>query len=198
MIDDLKLDGVPLKVYALIYSFTRVGSNFHGSIDYICQRTGASYKAVHSALKLLVKKGYITKTETKPRCPSIYVAITDVKNQDYICNENKLHMTYVESTDNNKDNNKPYNYTNNHLYFNGKPRPIQAFGSKKVVMMTLHEYANLLRAVGVKPTLRYVRLLENRITANRFPVKDNHYEMIIEWAREDRLVTPEGEEILRN
>ena len=206
MIDDLKLDGVPLKVYALIYSFTRIGSNFHGSIDYICQRTGASYKAVHSALKLLVEKGYITKTETKPRCPSIYVAITDVKNQDYICNENKLHMTYVESTDNNKEDNKGDNNNTNEInihslikeYWKDKPRPVQAFGSKKVVMMTLHQYANLLRAVGVKPTLSYVRLLENRITKGMFPVKDDHYQQIIDWAREDKRITPEGEEILKN
>jgi hypothetical protein len=101
-------------------------------------------------------------------------------------------------SNNNKDNNKPYNYTYNHSFYNNKPRPIQAFGSKKLVMMTLHEYTNLLRAAGVLPTLRYVRLLENRIIANKLPVKDNHYEMIIGWAREDGLITPEGEEILRN
>ena len=105
--------------------------------------------------------------------------------------------------DNNKDNNKEDNTnTNIHTfikeYYKDKPRPIQPFGSKKLVMMTLHQYANLLRAVGVKPTLRYIRLLENRIAANRFPVGDDHYEMIIGWAREDGRITPGGEEILRN
>ena len=65
-------------------------------------------------------------------------------------------------------------------------------------MMTLHQYANLLRAVGVNPTLSYVRLLENRITKGMFPVKDDHYQQIIDWAREDGRITPEGEIILKN
>ena len=104
---------------------------------------------------------------------------------------------------NNKDNNKDDNTnTNIHTlikeYWKDKPRPIQPVGSKKVVMMTLHQYANLLRAVGVQPTLMYVRLLENRIIKGMFPVKEDHYQQIIDWAREDGRITPEGEEILRN
>ena len=106
-------------------------------------------------------------------------------------------------SNNNKDNNKDDNTnTNIHSfikeYWKDKPRPVQSFGSKKLVMMTLHQYANLLRAVGVHPTLSYIRLLENRITKGMFPVNEDHYQMIIEWAREDNRITPEGEEILAN
>ena len=214
MIDELKLDGVPLKVYALIYSFTRAGSDCHGSVDYICERVGASRTSVKAAIKKLLEKGYITKIED-----------SKIKTNRYVANDDPFEPTGQKSTGqyltppgqkltpdrseidpNNKEDNKGDNNNINELnihslikeYWKDKPRPIQAFGSKKVVMMTLHQYANLLRAVGVKPTLRYVRLLENRITANIFPVKENHYEMIIDWAREDGFVTPEGEEILRN
>ena len=210
MIDDLKLDGVPLKVYALIYSFTRAGSDCHASIEYICQRVGASYSAVYRALKSLVAKNYIIRLTNKNDAPNTYEANMDIlfrndrpnDSQDDIPPMSPVHTPSVESTDNNKDNNKDDNNTNIHTlikeYWKDKPRPIQAFGSKKVVMMTLHQYANLLRAVGVQPTLMYVRLLENRITKGMFPVKEDHYQQIIDWAHEDKRITPEGEEILKN
>ena len=106
MIEDMGLSGVALRVYALIYSFTKAGSDCHGSIDYICKRVGASYKSVQLALQLLVEKGYVAKTSTKPKSPSIYVAITDSIGKNYRCNESKLPIASVKSTDNNKENNK--------------------------------------------------------------------------------------------
>ena len=214
MIDDLKLDGVPLKVYALIYSFTKAGNDCHGSVDYICERVGASRTSVKSAIKKLLEKGYITKIED-----------SKIKTNRYVANDDPFEPTGQKSTGqyltppgqkstpdrseidpNNKEDNKGDNNNTNEInihslikeYWKDKPRPIQAFGSKKVVMMTLHQYANLLRAVGVNPTLSYVRLLENRITKGMFPVKDDHYQQIIDWAREDNRITDEGEEILKN
>jgi DNA-binding MarR family transcriptional regulator len=203
MMQELGLDGVALKVYALIYSFTKAGSDCHGSVRYIGERTDSAKSSVHRALNELLEKGYIVKLENEGQKTSRYIAKLNPLSQKGTASVPESNCPVPESDSdspkighNNKDNNKPYNYTYNHSFYNNKPRPIQAFGSKKVVMMTLHEYANLLRAVGVKPTLRYVRLLENRIAANRFPVKENHYEMIIDWAREDGLITPEAMEIL--
>ena len=206
MQEDLGLNGVALKVYALIYSFTKAGSDCHASIEYITERVDASYKSVQLALKYLVEKGYVEKTVKKPKRPSVYVAITDMPITDCRLNDTFLPMESVKTADNNKEDNKGDNNNTNEInihslikeYWKDKPRPVQAFGSKKVVMMTLHQYANLLRAVGVNPTLSYVRLLENRITKGMFPVKDDHYQQIIDWAREDKRITPEGEEILRN
>ena len=210
MIDELKLDGVPLKVYALIYSFTRAGSDCHGSVDYICERVGASRTSVKSAIKKLIEKGYITKIEDSKIKTNRYVASDDsfeptgqnVTGQNLTLPGQKSTPDRSEIDPNNKDNNKDDNNTNIHTlikeYYKDKPRPIQPVGSKKVVMMTLHQYANLLRAVGVQPTLRYVRLLENRIIKGMFPVKDDHYQQIIDWARDDGRITPEGEIILKN
>ena len=214
MQEDLGLNGVALKVYALIYSFTKAGSDCHASIEYICQRVGASYSAVYRALKSLVAKNYIIRLTNKTDAPNTYEANLDIlfrndrpsDSQDDIPPLSEVHTPSVESTDNNKEDNKGDNNNTNEInihslikeYWKDKPRPVQAFGSKKVVMMTLHQYANLLRAVGVNPTLSYVRLLENRITKGMFPVKDDHYQQIIDWAREDNRITPEGEEILAN
>ena len=213
MKSELGLTGVTLQVYALIYSFTKVGSACHGSIEYIADRTKSSTASVQRALNFLVEQGYVTKRKISPKRPSIYTANFDsIYQNDSIINESinqndsmiesKCEYDTIKMIDNNKDNNKEDNNTNIHTfikeYRKDKPRPVQSFGSKKLVMMTLHQYANLLRAVGVQPTLSYIRLLENRITKGMFPVKDDHYQMIIDWAREDNRITPEGEEILRN
>ena len=199
MKEELELSGVALQVYALIYSFTKAGGDCHASVEYIAKRVGASYKATQIALKFLVEKGYISKTATKPKSPCTYVAITDGIIQNYLCDESKLPMTSVKSTDNNKEDNKEDNNTNlltNHSFFQGKPRPIQPFGREKVVMMTLHQYANLLRAIGVMPTRRYIAVLERQIRKFSAKAYKDHYQTIIGWARKDGLVTPEGEEIL--
>ena len=91
----------------------------------------------------MVEKGYVTKTVKKPKRPSVYVAITDMPITDCRLNDTKLPMESEKTTDNNKDNTKDDNTTNILSiikgYREGKPRPIQAFGSKRLVMMTLHQ-----------------------------------------------------------
>ena len=59
MVEDLGLRGVALKVYALIYSFTKAGGSCYGSLNYICERTGASRTSVKRVLKQLIENGYI-------------------------------------------------------------------------------------------------------------------------------------------
>ena len=109
------LGGVNLKVYALIYSFTKAGKDCHASIDYIANRVDASYKSVQLALKYLVEKGYVTKTPTKPKRPSVYVAITDMPITDCRLNDTFLPMESEKTADNNKDNNKGDNNNTNEI-----------------------------------------------------------------------------------
>ena len=217
MRDSMALGGVTLQVYALIYSFTKAGGDCHASINNIAKRLDTTHTSVKRALKELMEKNYIIKTTNNQSSSNHYVANMDrgvhnvppsneegeenVPGGGTLCSRGE-NIAFPNNKDNNKGDNNNINELNIHSlikeYWKDKPRPIQAFGSKKVVMMTLHQYANLLRAVGVKPTLSYVRLLENRITKGMFPVKDDHYQQIIDWAREDGRVTPEGEEILKN
>ena len=209
MKEELELSGVALQVYALIYSFTKAGGDCHGSIEYICERVGASYSSVFRAIKSLVEKNYIIKLTDKNDAPNTYKANVDILFQNDRPNDStndipplsNLHTPSVKSTDNNKEDNKEDNNTNlltNHSLFQGKPRPIQPFGREKVVMMTLHQYANLLRAIGVMPTRRYIAVLERQIRKFSAKAYKDHYQTIIGWARKDGLVTPEGEEILIN
>ena len=65
MINRLKLKGVALSVYAIIYGFSQDGeSEFTGSLQYLCDFTGGTSKpTIIKALKELVEKEYIIRRE---------------------------------------------------------------------------------------------------------------------------------------
>ena len=59
---DLDLKGNELLIFSLIYGFGQDGvSRFRGSLDYICEWTGATKPSVVSALSKLMEKGFINK-----------------------------------------------------------------------------------------------------------------------------------------
>ena len=195
MTRDLGLSGVALRVYALIYSFTAAGGNCHGSIEYIAKRVDASYKSVQLSLNRLVEKGYVTKKTVKLKKPSVYIAVTDVPITDYRLNDTKLPIESVKTTDNNKEYNKD-NYLPTNNCYRDELRPI-AIGERSV-RLTFHQYASLIRAIGVQPTIDYIRKLDRQITANPERTYPNHYKTIITWAREDYRIDARGEEILES
>jgi NAD(P)H-flavin reductase len=162
---------------------------------------------VCAPLNELLEKQYIVKLDNQGGKTCHYVANQNSLSQNgTVClSQNETVPVPKSDTDgpkmgyNNKEDNKEDNNTNlltNHSLFQGKPRPIQPFGREKVVMMTLHQYANLLRAIGVMPTRRYIAVLERQIRKFSAKAYKDHYQTIIGWARKDGLVTPEGEEIL--
>lgn len=64
MLNKLKLKGIALEVYAIVYGFSQDGeSEFTGSIQYLCDFTGTSRPTVIKALKDLVEQNYLFKTE---------------------------------------------------------------------------------------------------------------------------------------
>jgi uncharacterized phage protein (TIGR02220 family) len=64
MLNRLNLKGISLQVYAIIYGFSQDGeSSFTGSLQYLCDFTNTSKPTVIKALKELVEKGFLLKTE---------------------------------------------------------------------------------------------------------------------------------------
>lgn len=64
MINELKLKGIELIVYAVIYGFSQDGENrFTGSAQYLAEWTGSTKRSVFTALSSLCEKGYIVKEE---------------------------------------------------------------------------------------------------------------------------------------
>ena len=195
MTRDLGLSGVALRVYALIYSFTAAGGNCHGSIEYIAKRVEASYKSVQLSLNRLVEKGYVTKKTVKPKKPSVYIAVTDVPITDYRLNDTKLPIKSVKTTDNNKEDNKD-NYLPTNNCYRDELRPIEI--GNGTVKLTFHQYASLIRAIGVEATIDYIRTLDRQITAHPERTYPNHYKTIVTWAREDYRIDSRGEKILES
>lgn len=65
MLNRLNLKGVPLQVFSIIYGFSQDGEgSFTGSLQYLCDFTNASKNTILKALKELVDKKYITKSES--------------------------------------------------------------------------------------------------------------------------------------
>jgi predicted transcriptional regulator len=64
MLNELKLKGNDLIVYALIYSFSQDGeTEFKGSITYITEFTGAGRKTVNRSITHLISLGLVEKNE---------------------------------------------------------------------------------------------------------------------------------------
>lgn len=64
MLNRLNLKGVALQVFSIIYGFSQDGEgSFTGSLQYLCDFTNSSKNTVIKALKELVDKAYIIKTE---------------------------------------------------------------------------------------------------------------------------------------
>lgn len=64
MVTELELKGNELIVYAMIYGFSQAeNQTFDGSLSYICEWLKASRPTVVTALKSLVEKGLIAKSE---------------------------------------------------------------------------------------------------------------------------------------
>jgi len=212
MSKEMGLSGVALRVYALIYSFTRAGGDCHGSLEYIAERTQSSVASVHRALAFLVEKGYVTKEKLSKNRPSIYTALFDPQVQNGPANDKSLDHNdnvtlskcegdIITVINNNKDNNKDYNKSNYlptyDLQAEGGTKRISVLGKTGVVRMTFHQYACLVRAVGVIPTIGYIRKLEEQIL--RYPERKypNHYKTILTWARQDFRLNAADEMLVR-
>lgn len=62
MISDLKLKGLDLLIFAIIYGYSQDGdSSFKGTISYLMDWTNSSYKGVQKSLNSLINRGLISK-----------------------------------------------------------------------------------------------------------------------------------------
>ena len=64
MVEELKLKGNELMIYAIIYGFSQAkGNHFTGSLQYLADWTRSTKQGVIKNLKSLLEKGYIKKEE---------------------------------------------------------------------------------------------------------------------------------------
>lgn len=88
MVNDLKLKGNELIVYAAIYGFTQDGEHwFYGTKGYLAEWCGATKGTVGNCLKSLVEKGLIERRENEERGQKFveYRAVRNLTSPDKIC-----------------------------------------------------------------------------------------------------------------
>ena len=122
MVNQLKLSGNELMVYAIIYGFSQTeGTKFTGSINYLCDFTNSSRTTIIKCLKNLTEKNLIIKNQKKINGVTFneYQAnLYLVKNLNWGSKETKqgvvknLNWGSKETVPNNKDNNKSINNIN--------------------------------------------------------------------------------------
>lgn len=94
MINELKLNGNELLVYAIIYSYSRNGLNkFYGSLDYLAKYTNASRMTIIRSIKNLLNKNLILKSSPNNNYDTNeYVANLDI---DCIKTMNTIPITKI-------------------------------------------------------------------------------------------------------
>lgn len=63
MVEELKLTGNRLVIFAIIYGFSRNGDWFQGSISFLCRRSGIVEKSVRNVLKGLCEDRLLERRE---------------------------------------------------------------------------------------------------------------------------------------
>lgn len=113
MLNELKLSGNSLMVYAIIFGFSQDGeSYFTGSRKYLCDFIGATKPTIDKAINELIERNYIFKYSEKRN---------DIVYNKYQANLNILNFSSgkenlppcKETLPNNKVDNKEYNINNN-------------------------------------------------------------------------------------
>ena len=146
MTDELSLSGAELLIYALIYSFSDTEEGFHGSQEYISQRTGICKRTVRYTLSALVKKRLLEKNAVAKK--AVYKAIVpDSVLAEYAANiatssgkycqnerqnlsqgEANIAKSVAKNAANNKEYNKHYNKDYNSAHGGARKSPKKEWG----------------------------------------------------------------------
>lgn len=185
MLNRLKLKGTDLQIYAIIYGFSQDGeSQFTGSLQYLCDFTGTSRPTVIKALKSLVEKEFIIKTENNINGVIFnrYKANLQVVKKLYGCGKEILPEGSKETLQGGGKETLPNNkvldnkYNNNNIY--------------NVVLQYLNEKANTKFRSNSKTTQSHI----NARIAEGFSIDD--FKIVIDKKCSEWLGT-EFEQYLR-
>ena len=105
MINDLKLKGSDLLIYAIIYGFSQGDKYYNGSIKYLTEFTALSSSTVYESLNRLIDKGLIIKAKLRlndGKKIDCYKAITK-RAEDSLSEEFELEPEVVKTEVDTKD-----------------------------------------------------------------------------------------------
>ena len=130
MVEELKLKGNELLVYAIIFGFSQEDNQkFNGSLQYLADWTNSTKQGVVKNLKSLIEKGYIIKEEK---------SINNIKFCEYYTTKfNGIKQSLTNNINNNIYNN---NINNNNSIYN-----ISTTELHTVKLPTLEEIQNYIK-----------------------------------------------------
>lgn len=113
MINELKLKGLPLFIFAIIYGFTQTDDQyFTGSLTYMSEWTGNTKRACINALNSLIAQGYVEKEnykDTNNVTRTRYITLLGGSEKNSLCEKNSLPLVkkihYPSNNINNNINN---------------------------------------------------------------------------------------------
>lgn len=85
MLNQLKLKGTKLQVFAVIYGFSRKEKACSGSLQYLAEATGCTKQTVLNALQALEEKHYIRKEQIRAKDGGVrnhYTAAPEILARD--------------------------------------------------------------------------------------------------------------------
>lgn len=185
MLEELRLSGSELLIFAIIYSFTDGGQGlYYGTQDFLASASGTSVSTVKRVISRLLEKKYIEKCQCGERCG--YKALRNVKPKAQEASETSLRA------DSDRTSIKPHRHridmTDSGFYAFEPPKYVYCgIGREGIVSMTPEQHKSLLRLVEPEILQSYTRKLELLI-ANKGYRTFSPYKTIKKWILEDSSV----------
>lgn len=178
MINQLKLKGNELILFALIFGFSQDGTSaFYGSLSYIEKALHISRPTAISLLKKLIEKGLVKK---------LYQSHYQVVKKLYRTSKETLPFASKETLPNIYNTNN--NYNNKREMLAKKKVEKRKYGEFKNVKLSDEELKKLIEKAGEQATQIFIVQLDGYIESNGKKYK-SHYATILNWLRREKIDT---------
>lgn len=172
MVEQLKLKGNELIMYAVIYGFSQDGATrFKGSQQYLADWCGISTRQTRTILQSLEDKGLINKTETfynKMKFNSYSINFLPTEKTSYgkeeASNDEEIISKVEEKTSEYNIEDNIDNNDNNII--NNKRKSFHKFGMYKRILLTTEQYDKLCTDFGKDVVDRQITLLDEYVQGN--------------------------------
>lgn len=190
MVNELKLKGNELLLYALIYGFSQTeGQVYNGGLQYLADWTNSTKQGVIKNLKSLVEKGYIVKKEEKVNsvkfCEYYVTKFNGVLNKVEQGIKQSLTGGIKQSLPNNSNNN-----TNNNIIdikeSNIKEKSKHKFGEYQRILLTDDEYSKLCNEYGEDYINDVIERIDEYVEQNNNKNKYKNFYLVIKKAIRDK------------
>lgn len=178
MINELKLKGNELLVYAIIYGFSQNEQKYSGSLQYLAEWTNSTKQGVIKNLQSLVNKGLIIKND---------VTLNNVKFCEYYTTKfngvlNKVERGIKQSLMGGIKQSLPNNIDINNIEDNKdiyKKEPKKAYGSYGRIKLSDTEYNKLINDYGQELIDNQINLLDEYVESNNNKNKYTNFNLVL-------------------